>query len=110
MAHMTTLDDLAGRLFASVPEVASLLRRDERTIRRGIEAGTIPATRAGATWSIPTSWLRERAGVAEPSPAAMAPDPDELADRVADRVVARLAGLFTRGQDAEADGEPEATS
>ena len=36
--------------------------------------------------------------------------PDELADRVADRVVARLAGLFTRGQDAEADGEPEATS
>ena len=94
MAHMTTLDDLNGRLFASVPEVASLLRRDERTIRRGIEAGTIPATRAGATWSIPVSWLRERAGVA--GPAAVAPDFDAMADAIADKVEARLAKMLAR--------------
>jgi hypothetical protein len=43
--------------------------------------------------------------VPEPSP-----DADELADQVADRVLARLAGLFRRGQDAEADDEPEAMS
>ena len=86
---MTTLDDLDGRLFASVPEVASLLRRDQRTIRRGIEAGTIPATRAGATWSIPTSWLRERAGVAEP--AAVAFDSAALAAEITARVTAALA-------------------
>ena len=102
MAHVTTLNDLAGQTFADVPQVARVLRRDERTIRRGIEAGRIPGQKVGSKWAVPVSWLREQAGMPEPSP-----DVDELADQVADRVLARLAGLFTRGQDAEADGEPE---
>ena len=92
MAHMTTLGDLAGQAFADVPQVADILGRDERTIRRAIEAGKIPATQVGSKWSVPIAWLREQAGVPEPSP-----DVDELADQVAARVVARLAGLFTRG-------------
>src|SRR5438046_8438158 len=89
MAHVTTLNDLAGQVFAGVPDVASITGRDERTIRRGIEAGRIPATRIGAKWAVPTAWLREQAGVPEPPPAAT-PDLDALADRVADRVMARL--------------------
>jgi excisionase family DNA binding protein len=107
---MTTLSDLAGQAFCDVPDAASVLGRDERTVRRGIEAGKIPATKIGSKWAVPTAWLREQAGVAEAPQAPAGRDLDELADRVADRVVARLAGLFTRGQDAEADGEPEATS
>jgi len=89
-----------------VPEVASLLRRDERTIRRGIEAGTIPATRAGATWSIPVSWLRERAGVA--GPATTAPDSAALAAEIAARVTAALAdevvARLLAGRAAASDG------
>ena len=107
---MTTLSDLAGQAFCDVPDAASVLGRDERTVRRGIEAGKISATKIGSKWAIPTAWIREQAGLAEPPSAAAVPDLDALADRVADRVVTRLAGLFTRGQDAEADGEPEAMS
>jgi hypothetical protein len=114
MGHVTSIDDLAGRLFADVPEVADILGRDERTIRKAAGKGEIPAKKIGARWAIPVSWIREQAGIAEPPPATAAPDLDALADRVADRVAdrmfSRLAGLFTRGQDAEADGEPEAMS
>ena len=95
MAHMTTLGDLAGQFFADVPQVASILGRDERTIRRAIEAGKIPGQKIGAKWAVPTSWLREQAGVPEPSP-----DLDELASKVADQVVARLAGLLAQAGDA----------
>lgn len=72
----------------------------QRTIRRGIEAGVIPASRIGAKWAIPVSWLREQAGLTESPPAEPSPDMDELADQVAARVLALLGGLFTRGQDA----------
>ena len=102
---MTTWNDLAGQVFADVPQVADITGRDQRTIRRALEAGRIPGQKVGANWLIPTSWLREQAGMPEPPP-----DADELADQVADRVLARLAGLFRRGQDAEADDEPEAMS
>jgi excisionase family DNA binding protein len=59
--HTLTLDDLAGVLFATVPEAASVLRYDVRTVRRGIADGDIPAVKAGATYRIPVAWLRARA-------------------------------------------------
>lgn len=57
----TPADVLDGQLFADVPETAEILRYDRRTVRRAIEAGEIPAVRAGGRWRIPTSWLREQA-------------------------------------------------
>ena len=96
MAHVTTLDDLNGRLFASTTETASIIGRDQRTIRRGIEAGVIPASRVGAKWSVPVSWIRQQAGLPEPSPAAT--DMDEFADQVAGRVMARLAEVLAAAQ------------
>lgn len=89
-----TLDDLAGRLFAGVPEVAEIIGADERTIRRAIAAGEIPGHRVGTKYMIPVAWLRELAGSPAPAPAAPEPDLDQLADRVADRVLARLARTF----------------
>jgi excisionase family DNA binding protein len=58
-----TLADLDGKLFAEVPEVAELLRNDARTVRRAIERGEIPAVRTGQRWRVPTSWLRQAAGI-----------------------------------------------
>ena len=92
MEHVTTLDDLSGKIFASVPEVADIIGRDERTVRKCAETGLIPAKKFGANWSVPVAWLREQAGLPE-----AAPDVDELADQVADRVVARLARLLAAG-------------
>jgi excisionase family DNA binding protein len=54
-------DVLNDKLFADVPETAQILRYDPRTVRRAIESGEIPATRAGGRWRIPTAWLREQA-------------------------------------------------
>jgi excisionase family DNA binding protein len=56
---------LTERLFASVPEAADVLRYDPRTVRRAIEAGEIPAVRAGGRWRIPTSWLRAQAQIGD---------------------------------------------
>ncbi len=98
MGHVTTLDDLSGKIFASVPETADIIGRDERTIRKCAETGLIPAKKFGANWSIPVAWLREQAGLPEAAPAAVAPDPDVLADRVAARVIARLAVLLAATQ------------
>jgi excisionase family DNA binding protein len=56
-----TLDEILDGLFADVPETAAVLRYDARTVRRAIEAGEIPAVRAGERWRVPTSWLREQA-------------------------------------------------
>lgn len=55
---------LDGRLFATVPEAAAILRYDVRTVRRGIAAGEIPATKVGSTYRIRVSWLRKQAGEA----------------------------------------------
>ena len=98
MAHVTTLNDLAGQIFADVPQVASLTGRDQRTIRRALEAGRIPGQKVGARWMVPVSWLREQAGLPEPSPDPVTPDLSELADQVAARVVARLARLLAQAQ------------
>lgn len=98
---MTTLSDLSGQAFCDVPQVASVLGRDERTVRRAIEAGKIPASKIGNKWAVPTSWLRQEAGVSE-----SAPDVDELADKVAARVLAGLARLLAQAsKDAAASGE-----
>lgn len=98
-----TLDDLGDRLFAYVPEVAQILGRDERTVRAAIRAGQIPATKTGQRYIVRVSWLREQAGQSVTAQAAV-PDLDDLADRVADRVFARFAGLFA----SRASGNTEA--
>jgi excisionase family DNA binding protein len=90
-------DALGGRLFAGVPEIAELLESDERTVRRAIAAGEIPATRVGVKYMIPVSWLRQRAGTDLAAPAASGPDLDQLADRVADRLFARFARMLAGG-------------
>jgi hypothetical protein len=59
----TALDDLSGKLFASVPEVAAVLRSDPRSIRRAIAAGDIPCTRIGPRSLVPVAWLRQAAGL-----------------------------------------------
>jgi excisionase family DNA binding protein len=56
------LNDLGDRLFANVPEASAVLGLDQRTVRRAAAAGEIPATKVGAKWLIPLSWLREQAG------------------------------------------------
>jgi excisionase family DNA binding protein len=98
-----TLDDLGDRIFAYVPEVADITGLDERTIRKAAAAGEIPAHRIGAKWMIPTAWLREQAGQPVHTP-AVAPDLGELADLLADRVLARLARLFGGKVGSESQG------
>jgi excisionase family DNA binding protein len=58
-----TLDDLAGRAFAEVWEVASILDADPRTVRSAIRRGDIPHVRAGREYRVPVAWLREQARV-----------------------------------------------
>lgn len=57
----TTVADLEGFDFGSVPETADILRVDQRTVRKRIKDGTIPAVRMGTDWRVPTRWLREQA-------------------------------------------------
>lgn len=61
-----TLGDLDNRLFATVPEVARVLRYDERTIRRAIADGQIPAVAAGVTHRVPVAWIRTQALLVSP--------------------------------------------
>lgn len=56
---------LNGRLFATVPEVAEILGYDERTVRRGIKEGQIPATQVGVTHRVPTAWILAQALIGE---------------------------------------------
>lgn len=62
-AQRQVLADLDGRLFASVPETAMVLRSDQRSVRRAIAAGEIPATAVGRVWRVPVAWLRRAAGL-----------------------------------------------
>ena len=55
------LADLEGKLFASVPEVAVVLRSDVRSVRRSIADGTIPAQSVGPRKLVPVTWLRRAA-------------------------------------------------
>lgn len=64
-AAQSALRRLDGRLFATVTEASAILGYDKqgRSVRRAIEAGDIPGIRAGATWRIPVTWLRQAAGL-----------------------------------------------
>ena len=57
------LDKLSGQLFASVPEVALVLRSDPRSVRRAIAAGDIPCIPVGPRKLVPVTWLRQAAGI-----------------------------------------------
>lgn len=65
----SAIEILDGKLFADIPETAQVLRYDVRTVRTAIKAGEIPAVRAGNRWRVPTSWLRQQAGLATTVPA-----------------------------------------
>lgn len=52
-----TVDEIRARLFLTVSEVAEILRADPRTVRRGIEAGEIPAVRVSSTVRVPVPAL-----------------------------------------------------
>jgi excisionase family DNA binding protein len=54
---------LDGRLFLTPAEVAALFDADPRTIRKAAQEGKIPGTKVGAFWKIPTSWVRQQAGL-----------------------------------------------
>ena len=54
---------IENRLFATTTEAAAILRYDPRTLLKAIEAGDIPSTRVGATYRIPTAWIKEQAGL-----------------------------------------------
>jgi excisionase family DNA binding protein len=88
-----TLDDLNGQTFASIQQAAAILGgSDERTVRRAAADGSIPSIQVGARRLIPTSWLRQQAG--DTRPALPPVDLDQLADRVADRIAAKIFGAF----------------
>jgi hypothetical protein len=57
------LAELEGKLFATVPETAVVLRSDVRSVRRSIAAGDIPAQPVGPRKLVPVSWLRQAAGL-----------------------------------------------
>ena len=63
VAASDVLASLKGKLFATVPEVAVVLRSDVRSVRRSIAAGDIPAQPVGPRKLVPTSWLRQAAGL-----------------------------------------------
>jgi hypothetical protein len=63
-----TLDDLGGRLFASIPEAARVLGWSEHTVRQGVADGSIPWVPAGSHKRVRMSWLRQMAGSPEPAP------------------------------------------
>ena len=97
-----TLDDLDGRLFCDVPEVARMTGRDERTVRESIKAGQIPGTQIGKQYLVPASWLRGQVSPTQvTSPGNAVPDMEQLADLLMDRLVARFARMFGAMGDAE---------
>ena len=55
---------LKGKMFATTTEAGAVLRYDQRTIRKAIADGAIPAVRAGATYRIPVAWIMDQAGLA----------------------------------------------
>jgi excisionase family DNA binding protein len=58
-----TVEELRSRLFLSVPEAAAMLGVDERTCRRAIRAGDVPAVRVSGVWRIPAAKIRAMAGL-----------------------------------------------
>ena len=62
-AASDVLASLKGKLFATVPEAAVVLRSDVRSVRRSIAAGDIPAQSIGPRKLVPVAWLRQAAGL-----------------------------------------------
>lgn len=58
-----SIDELRSQLFATVAEAAPLLRSDERTVRRAIEAGHVPAVKLSNKTLIPVRALLQLAGL-----------------------------------------------
>jgi len=59
------LGRIKDKLFATTTECALVLRYDVRTLRKGIEAGDIPAVKAGSTYRIPVAWIMAQAEVGD---------------------------------------------
>lgn len=57
------LERIKGKLFATTTETGAIMSWDVRTVRKGVEEGTIPATRVGSTYRIPTAWIRQQIGL-----------------------------------------------
>jgi excisionase family DNA binding protein len=87
-----TAEDIGTRVFFAQSEVAELFGLDPRTVRRSVSDGEIPSKRYRGRVLIPGAWVREQldGGPQEEQPSPPL-EPGELADLVADRVVARLA-------------------
>ena len=66
---LRTQADLEGRLFVTVTELAALMQLDPRTVRRGIEDGSIPSIRVGRSTRIPVPKIRALIGLADPTAA-----------------------------------------
>jgi hypothetical protein len=47
------LEELRSKIFATVPEIAAVMRTDQRTLRRSIEIGGCPHVRINGTVRIP---------------------------------------------------------
>jgi excisionase family DNA binding protein len=66
---LRTQADLEGRLFVTVTELAALMQLDPRTVRRGIEDGSIPSIRVGRSTRIPVPKIRALIGLIDPTAA-----------------------------------------
>lgn len=66
---LRTQADLEGRLFVTVTELAELMQLDPRTVRRGIEDGSIPSIRVGRSTRIPVPKIRALIGLVDPTAA-----------------------------------------
>jgi hypothetical protein len=54
---------LKGRLYATTTETGAIFDYDRRTVIAAIEAGNIPAVKAGRDWRIPVSWIVAQPGI-----------------------------------------------
>jgi excisionase family DNA binding protein len=106
---LMTLDEIRSRTFATVAEVAELLDgTDERTVRRAISDGQIPAIKVGTKTLIPVprllALIEPAAGQPEQLRAAAEPTSDAVAAareilRGALRALEALSGDQARYQD-----------
>lgn len=86
-----TPDELNSRNFISVRVAADVLGGvDERSIRRAIARGEIPAIQVGQRRMVPTAWLRSQIDQSAPASSHRQSDIDQLADLVAEKVTARI--------------------
>lgn len=53
-------------MFMTTAEVARALRLNVKTVRKGIDDGTIPAVRVGRALRVPSAWLEQHQEPLEP--------------------------------------------